>query len=71
MLTFALWTKVLADSELLELCTQLCPSPEERDKLLTFDGEEAAKLREIEKTILPFANVTEALGAERRVLAQR
>ena len=55
---------------MLELCSQLCPSPEERDKLLTFDGEEVEKLRAIEKEILPFANVAR-LAARLRVLKIR
>ena len=55
---------------MLELCSQLCPTPEERDKLLTFDGEEVEKLRAIEKEILPFANVAR-LAARLRVLKIR
>ena len=35
--------EVLGDVELLELCAQLTPSPEERDKLVSLEGLPATK----------------------------
>jgi hypothetical protein len=62
--------KVMNCPELLELISQVVPTADERDKLISLPAEKVAKLRQIEKQVRPLAHVSR-LTTRLRILKLR